>query len=127
MGIASYLIASALTAVVGQRLVRQICPQCKSTYKPNRVMLKSIGLPETTKNLYKGAGCEHCYHTGSKGRTGIFEIFEVTPELRKMIATEKPVEQLAKEAKLKNMADRCKLKVMRGEVAPEEYLRVIRL
>ena len=127
MGVASYLIASALTAVVGQRLVRQICPQCKSTYKPSKGMLKSIGLPETTKNLYKGAGCEHCYHTGSKGRTGIFELFEVTPEIRRFIAADKPVEEIAKAAKLKNMADRCKLKVERGEVSPEEYLRVIRL
>ena len=127
MGVASYLIASALTAVIGQRLVRQICPQCKSTYKPSKGMLKSIGLPESTKNLYKGAGCEHCYHTGSKGRTGIFELFEVTPELRRLVAADKPIEEIAKVAKFKNMADRCKLKVERGEVAPEEFLRVIRL
>jgi len=127
MGVPSYLIASALTAVIGQRLVRQICPQCKGTYKPSKGMLKSIGLPETTKNLYKGVGCEHCYYTGSKGRTGIFEMFEVSPELRRLIAADRPIEEITKAAKLKNMGDRCKLKVERGEVAPEEFLRVIRL
>jgi len=127
MGVPSYLIASALTAVIGQRLVRQICPQCKGTYKPSKGMLKSIGLPESTKNLYKGVGCEHCYHTGSKGRTGIFEMFEVTPELRRLIAADRPTEEITKAGKLKNMADRCRLKVERGQVAPEEFLRVIRL
>jgi len=67
-----------------------------------------------------------CYHTGNKGRTGIFEIIEVTPEIRKMIAEDRPVDEIAKAAKLKTMADRCRLKMKAGIVAPEEFLRVIR-
>jgi len=127
MSVPSYLLASALTVVIGQRLVRGICPKCKASFKPPKALLKSIGLPESTKTLYRGTGCEHCYHTGSKGRTGIFELFEITPEMRRLIAADKSIEELAKAAKFKNMADRCKLKVKRGEVAPEEFLRVIRL
>lgn len=127
MAVPSYLIGSALTAVIGQRLVRKICPNCKVSYAPPKPLLKAIGLPQTTKTLYKGKGCELCYHTGNKGRTGIFEILEVTPEIRKMIVADKPVEEIAKTAKMKTMAERCLLKVKHGDVAPEEFLRVIRV
>lgn len=127
MGIPSYLIASALTAVIGQRLVRQICPNCKKGFKPPRTMLKAIGLSETTKTLYRGEGCEACYHTGCKGRTGIFEIFEINAATRKLIAEETPIEKVITTAKLKTMADRCRLKVKNGTVAPEEFFRVIRI
>jgi len=127
MGIPSYLIASALTAVIGQRLVRQICPNCKKAFKPTRTMLKAIGLPETTKTLYRGQGCEACYHTGCKGRTGIFEIMEINAATRKLIAEGEPLEKVLAAAKLKTMADRCRIKVKNGIVAPEEFFRVIRI
>lgn len=127
MGIPSYLIASALSGVIGQRLVRKICPKCKTAYSPQKPFLKSMGLPESTRKLYRGKGCENCYHTGSKGRTGIFEILEVTPEVRKLIASDSPIQQISKAAKLKTMAERCKAKVKKGLIPAEEFLRVIRV
>ena len=127
MGIPSYLIASALTAVIGQRLVRKICSNCRTQYKPGKALLKAIGLPETTKILYRGEGCDLCYHTGCKGRTGIFEIIEVTPSIRRMIAMDESTEKIAEAAKLKILADRCRIKVKDGLVAPEEFLRTIRM
>jgi len=127
MGIPSYLIASALTAVIGQRLVRQICTKCKTTFKPPKTLLKAVGLPESTQYLHKGTGCDACYHTASKGRTGIFEILEVTPEIRKLIVADEPIEKIVKASKLKTMADRCRAKVKSGIVAPQEFLRVIRV
>ncbi|MFA6244801.1 MAG: ATPase, T2SS/T4P/T4SS family [Candidatus Hydrogenedentales bacterium] len=126
MQVPSYLIASALTCVVAQRLVRKICPNCREPFTPTKALLKSLRLPETTKRLYRGKGCNSCYHTGNKGRTGIFEIVEVSDAIRKMIAEDMPTEQIVKAAKLKTMADRCRLKVKDGVVAPEEFLRVIR-
>ncbi len=126
MGVPSYLIASALTAVLAQRLVRKICLNCKESFTPTKDQLKSVGLPTTVKELWRGRGCDLCYHTGNKGRTGIFEIMEITPEIRRLISEEKPVEDLVKAAKLKTMAERCRLKMKRGIVAPEEFLRVIR-
>ena len=126
MGIPSYLIASALTAVIGQRLVRKICSNCATPFVPAKPLLKSIGLPETTKKLHRGKGCESCYHTGSKGRTGIFEVLEITPEIRKMISSDEPIDKIAKASKLKTMADRCRDKTKAGTVSPEEFLRVIR-
>ncbi|MBX7257754.1 MAG: Flp pilus assembly complex ATPase component TadA [Candidatus Hydrogenedentes bacterium] len=126
MQVPSYLISSALTCVVAQRLVRKICPDCREAFTPTKALLKSLRLPETTKKLYRGKGCDSCYHTGNKGRTGIFEIIEITDSIRKMIAEDVPTEQIVKAAKLKTMADRCRSKVKDGVVAPEEFLRVIR-
>ena len=127
MGIPSYLIASALTAVISQRLVRKICPNCRTEYKPSKALLKAIGLPENTKSLYRGEGCDLCYHTGCKGRTGIFEILEVTPPIRRMISLDESTEKIAEAAKLKTLADRCRVKVKQGVVGPEEFLRTIRM
>jgi len=126
MQIQSYLIASALTCVVAQRLVRKICPDCRTGFTPTKPLLKSLRLPESTKKLYRGKGCDSCYHTGNKGRTGIFEILEISAEIRRMIAADESTEKIVKAAKLKTMADRCRLKVKQGVVAPEEFLRVIR-
>jgi type II secretory ATPase GspE/PulE/Tfp pilus assembly ATPase PilB-like protein len=126
MGVPSYLIASALTGVVGQRLVRTICPECRTSYKPSADQLKSIGLPTTTAKLYRGKGCDHCYHTGTKGRTGIFEVLDISGEVRKLIGQDESIEKLAKAAKLKTMAARCREKVKQGIVPAEEFLRVIR-
>ncbi len=127
MDVPAYLIASALTAVIAQRLVRKICSNCKTSYKPEKSVLKVVGLPESTKRLYKGKGCELCYQTGTKGRTGVFEILEITPNVRQLISDNMPIEQISKAVKLKTMADRCRLKVKRGDMTAEEYMRVIRV
>lgn len=127
MGIPSYLIASALTTVIGQRLVRKICLNCRTSYPVSKEMLKDLNLPNSVKKVYRGKGCEVCYHTGYKSRTGIFEILEVTPEVRRMIAADKSIEQIIAAGKLKTMADRCRLKVKQGIIAPEEFLRTIRI
>ncbi len=126
MDVPAYLISSALTAVVGQRLVRTICDECRTSFKPAGSLLKSLGLPATTKKLYRGEGCDTCYHTGNRGRTGIFEVLEVTEPIRKLINDEAGTEQIMKAAKLKTMAMRCRQKVKDGIVTPEEFLRVIR-
>ncbi|HOV32724.1 MAG TPA: ATPase, T2SS/T4P/T4SS family [Candidatus Hydrogenedens sp.] len=127
MGVPSYLISSALTAIVAQRLVRKICEICKFTYKPDTPILKEIGLPTTIKKLYRGKGCDHCYHTGYKGRTGIFEILEITPQIRKMIVDNATPENITQVAKLRTMADHCRDKIKEGIVTQEEFLRVVRL
>ena len=111
---------------MGQRLVRLICPDCKTTYAPSKTLLKSVKLPESTKRLSRGKGCDNCYRTGYRGRTGIFEILEVTERVRKMIAANDSAEKITKAVKLKTMADRCRVKVKKGEITAEEFLRVIR-
>lgn len=126
MGIASYLIGSALTAVIAQRLVRKICGECKHRFKPSEEMLQAIGLPKGTSSLYGGRGCENCYHTGNQGRIGIFEILEMTPDIRRLISAEEDIHTIAHNAHIVTMAERCRQKVLAGTVEPKEFLRVIR-
>lgn len=126
MDIPAFLIESALTAVLGQRLIRKICPDCKKAFKPTKELLKSIGMPDTVKSLWRGAGCDTCYRTGNKGRTGIFEILEVNEKVRELISAGASPQELSKAVKLKTMSERCRQKVRTGVSEPEEFLRVIR-
>ncbi len=127
MGVPSFLISSALTGIVGQRLVRKICLECKTPFKPTPELLVSLGMPLSVRRLHRGTGCHECHFTGSSGRTGVFEVLEVTPQLRTLILQDASPGQIMKAANLKTMADRCRRKVRAGITTPEEYLRVIRL
>ncbi len=126
MNVPSYLISSALTAVVGQRLVRTICDGCRKSFKPTQALLKSLQLPANTTKLYRGVGCEKCYNTGNRGRTGVFEILEITPEVRRIITEDESIVKIVKTTKLKTMAMRSRQKLKNGVISPEEFLRVIR-
>lgn len=126
MGVPSFLISSALTSVIAQRLVRKICTNCKKAFDASPDLLRSLGLPSTQKKLFRGSGCATCYGTGNVGRTGIFEILEITAAIRKLIAEDAPIDDIQKIAKLKTMSMRCREKVKKGIVNPEEFLRVIR-
>lgn len=87
MGIEKYQVATALLMVVGQRLVRVLCPHCREAYPAVGDELQSIGLgfePGTT--LYKAKGCPKCMETGFKGRTGLFELLVLDDALRKAIS-----------------------------------------
>ena len=127
MGVPALLISTALTGVVGQRLVRKICLECKTPFKPAAALLASMGMSANVRQLHRGAGCQKCHFTGALGRTGIFEVLEMTPEIRKLILKEASPAQIMETAGFKTMADRCRRKVRAGITTPEEYLRVIRL
>ena len=80
MGADSYLVASSLRAVIGQRLIRKICENCKQTYTPDtqeRSWLKSMGENPDESVYYEGSGCHHCSNTGYMGRTGVYELLEL--------------------------------------------------
>lgn len=126
MGIPPYLVSSALTAVIGQRLIRRICPECRKPFKPTVALLESLGLPKKTAKLFRGNGCPACHYTGNLGRTGIFEVFEVTSDIRKVILAEADIRESADLSAFKSMAERCRQKILAGIAAPEEYFRVIR-
>ena len=88
IGVPSYLVASSLNLVMAQRLVRKICKHCITDYTPTDEELQDAGItPEEAKkiNFKKGKGCVRCDNTGYSGRTGIFEMLEVTAEIRKLI------------------------------------------
>ncbi len=124
MGIMPFLISSSVAAVVAQRLIRVICPDCKKKYKPSASVRKALKITDTKKYLYRGEGCPACFHSGYVGRTGVFEILEVTPAIRKMITEGEAVGKIAKAARLVPMAMKARDKVLKGVTTAEEYFRM---
>lgn len=88
MGIEPYLLSSCIVGVLAQRLVRRICPECKMPYEPTLRELQSLGLKRENLPddcLYQGKGCGLCYHTGFKGRQGVYELMPVNNAINKQI------------------------------------------
>ena len=86
MGVEPYLLSSSLIACMSQRLVRTICPDCKTSYYPPGNVLKELGVDEDKRlRLYKGKGCPECYDSGYKGRTSIHELLAIDQGLRALI------------------------------------------
>jgi len=86
IGIPPILLGSSLNLIIAQRLVRRICVKCKTEYTPDPELLQGIGLsPAAVPHLYKGTGCVQCNGTGFSGRIAIFEMLEVSKEIRKLI------------------------------------------
>ena len=86
MGVAPYLIAAGLRGVISQRLLRKICPNCKTQIQPPKKALEMAGIPEKPGKLYwQGAGCDQCFHSGYRGRIGVFEVMLIQEELRRCI------------------------------------------
>lgn len=129
MGVEPFLLASSLEAVLGQRLVRTICPHCKEPYQPDSTILKSLnGAAKLADNieLYHGAGCNECNQTGMTGRLGIFEMLRITSKLRELIAGRPTTEQIIREAPTDHVSmvhDGIE-KVLNGLTTPEEIFRV---
>ena len=124
MGIEPYLISSSVLVVIAQRLVRLICSHCKEPVVPGEPAVSSF-LPETT--LFHGRGCEHCFKTGYRGRTGIFEFFILDDVIRQQILQKKPSQELkehiAKQG-LRTLRASGAKKVQEGLTTLEEVLRV---
>ncbi|MCK5270512.1 MAG: Flp pilus assembly complex ATPase component TadA, partial [Sedimentisphaerales bacterium] len=88
MGIESYLLASCLVGVVAQRLIRTICPKCKTTYFPEESVLRDIGWDGPShRAFHRGEGCALCHDSGFKGRRALCEVLEMNAQLRDLILT----------------------------------------
>ena len=101
MGIEPFLISSTLEAVLGQRLIRKICPQCRSTYEPKATVLEQLNLSSHDigdRHFYYGKGCESCNDTGYKGRKGIYELLRITDPIRALINESAPTVVLKEKA-----------------------------
>ncbi|MCA9025081.1 MAG: Flp pilus assembly complex ATPase component TadA [Planctomycetaceae bacterium] len=95
MGIASYKIAAALVGVIAQRLVRNVCPNCQTSYYPTAEFLQMIRYTGDLRRPFtKGEGCEQCHDTGFQGRTGLYEVLTANREMRRLIASEADLETL---------------------------------
>ena len=130
LGIDPYLYASALCLLVGQRLVRKICPACKTQIETTPYITASLGLNAAEiegLTLYRGVGCKECNNSGFKDRTGLYEVVEITPELKDLISqrrTTSDLMQYLRKHKVKTLADCCLAKVLAGEVPIEEFIMI---
>ena len=149
MGIPSFLVSSTTNLIIAQRLVRKICKECIYSYNLEKKTLLELDKHFNLKKIldflikkdvlskghsslekalfYKGKGCKQCGNSGYKGRQGIFELMNVTPELANLITNKAPVEQLFEMAKSQGMMALTEdgfIKALKGETSIEEVLRV---
>lgn len=130
LGISPDLVASNLLVIIAQRLVRRICPKCKTQYVPDVQELQNIGIYNGQKSpfvAYKGSGCPTCKQTGYYGQIGIYELFALNDQLRAEVAkrpTKQVLKQLAVEAGMKTMLQDGIEKIHQGITTIEEVSRV---
>jgi type IV pilus assembly protein PilB len=129
MGVEPYLLSSALIGVMAQRLVRRVCPACKSGYLVAPEAAQALGWKgEGNLKLMKGRGCPACYDSGYKGRLGIYELLEVGPPLQKMIVANTAKDEMAKHVAATGHRDLYADGIARafaGDTTPEEIARVV--
>ncbi|OJW18892.1 MAG: hypothetical protein BGO49_17730 [Planctomycetales bacterium 71-10] len=130
-GIPGYQLSSSLLAIVSQRLVRKICPQCRVAYAPDEKLLLSLELdPEEHEStrLYRGTGCPACFNTGYIGRTGVFEIMMIGEELRDLIFQQIPrdvLRRVAVDLGMRTLKQSAVDKILEGVTTVEEVYRVV--
>ncbi len=131
MGIKPFLVASAIQAIMAQRLIRLICKDCKSEDPaPDKFVLRLLGITDADLEgqvLYKGVGCKSCGGTGYRGRMGIFEMLSMNAELRELAFNRAPTSQLRKAARaagMRNLLEDGKIKILRGITTAAEVARI---
>ncbi len=129
MGVEPFLISAALEGVLGQRLIRKICTNCRTAYEPTEAVLAQLGLSPHEigdKNFYYGKGCDVCNNTGYKGRKGIYELLDMSDPVRELINQRAPgvvLKQKAIELGMSTLREdglRC---IYDGETTIEEVLK----
>src|SRR5262249_19108872 len=106
IGVQPFLIASSVIAIMAQRLVRLVCPKCKEPDEPDPAEIKAAGLtPDqlARATFMRGRGCNHCHHTGYRGRKGIFEMLKMNSALREMTFNRSPTQEVRRQARLHGM------------------------
>jgi len=131
IGIEPYVSASALIGVVAQRLMRRLCTQCRRPYTPDPETLRAMSVTEeeaATLTFYHAVGCEHCHHTGYRGRPGIYEVMPVNDRLRRLIAqrgSEAQLREAALSGGMLSLGEDGLQKVKAGVTTPDELLRAV--
>jgi len=127
MGVEPFLVSSAISGVLAQRLVRRICKECRQEYIPEKADVPADFKVEKGQKLYRGAGCRDCRNSGYRGRVGIFEMLMITDQLRELIVQRRSATDLqavARKDGLKLMREDGWSKVLAGMTTVEEIVRV---
>ena len=131
MGVEPFLLSSSLLMVAGQRLVRKVCPYCKKEVKADetvKAIFKQAG--EKLDSYMKGTGCDYCFNTGYRGRTGVFELLEINDDIRRLINKNASAFELRDEARktgFKTMFEHGVSLIRRHITTPEELLSVTKI
>jgi type II secretion system protein E len=130
MGVEPFLIASSVEGILAQRLVRVLCNECKSAYKPEEALLRQVNvLREDTRDMkfYRPVGCETCRYTGFRGRTALHEMFKMTEDLRRIVvdgASANQIKSMAMKQGMRPIRWDGWDKIKKGATTIEEVLRV---
>lgn len=132
IGVEPYLLSSSITGVLAQRLVRAICPQCKTSFKADQTLLEELNkdFPEIKGpvTLYKGKGCKNCKLSGYLGRTGIFELLIVDEKIKQLISDKASAQKIRDTARetmgMLSLREDGVIKVLKGITTLEEVDRV---
>ena len=131
MGVEPFLVSSTVEAVMAQRLVRKICPECRREYAPHWNDLPSDfpfdDLMDAGGQVWRGEGCRRCRGTGYSGRVGIYELLRANDEIRKLTSEKTPtqvVKAAARRAGMRSLREHAWLKALRGQSTIDEAIRV---
>ena len=135
LGVEPFMVSNSLTAMIGQRLVRRLCPDCREAYKPNPDMLRKAGLPpEKVEAFYRPPKnpqtvCPTCNGTGYRGRIGVYEMLAMTDRVRDLVREKAPATAIKAETRkdgMLTMREEGLRLVARGITSVEELLRVVK-
>lgn len=134
MGAKDYLVASTLSGVIAQRLVRRLCDDCKEEYYPTYEEARQISANEEEIQrlmktpLYRATGCNKCNFSGYKGRLGVYEIMTINKEIKKLVATgahDIEIEEAAVRNGMKTLNQACMNHILNGMTTIDEFVRVL--
>lgn len=134
MGAKDYLVSSTITGVIAQRLVRKLCEHCKEEYYPSKEEAELVVInPDEIEKfmkipIYKPKGCDKCGFEGYQGRLGVYEVLQVTKEIKKLIAQgahDIQIEEAAIGGGMKTLQQACLGHIIRGQTTINEFLRVL--
>jgi type IV pilus assembly protein PilB len=130
MGVKPFLVASAVMAILAQRLIRILCPECKEAYEPSDVELRSVGLTRQRiegLSVYRPVGCPACGGVGFRGRKGVYELMEMSTDIREMAFKRRPAMEIRPKARSEGMTTLQEdgvRKVLAGLTTIDEILRL---
>jgi len=127
MGIEPFLIASSTIGIMAQRLARKICDRCKKPYQAAPELLKGLGIAAEAVTFYRGEGCPACKNSGYQGRVGIYELMEMSDDIRGLIvakASSSAIKASAAQKGSKTLRQEGLIRAASGITSVEEVLRV---
>jgi type IV pilus assembly protein PilB len=131
MGIETFLVASSVTAVLSQRLVRRVCTYCRESYKPSPeeiALVRSVGGSIPTSGFARGSGCNFCAQTGYLERIGVYEFMPITDAIRELVldrASHEEIRRVARAEDMHTLAEEAVALIQAGVTNPTEVMRSV--